>query len=103
MKLYLSQQPKGRVHGFEDENLFSLNVDVFLLVWFLVPTYEGICWAWELGWLVAALVSLLAVACPGTCWGPGSVLSVPHFPSSLEGFWLSQEIRGALCYSAAPL
>lgn len=29
MKLHLSQQPKGRVHRFEDENLFSLNVDLF--------------------------------------------------------------------------
>lgn len=46
---------------------------------------------------MAALLSLLALACPGMdgvlCDGsPGSELSVPHFPSSLEGFWLSQEI-----------
>lgn len=32
-----SQQPKGRVHGFEDGNLFSLNVDLFCWCGFSSP------------------------------------------------------------------
>lgn len=61
------QQPKGRVHGFEDENLFSLNVDLFCWCGFSSPRMGNVL---GLGIGLAALVSLPAMACPGTRWGP---------------------------------
>lgn len=75
-----SQQPKGRVHGFEDENLFSLNVDLFCWCGFSSPRV-GECAGFGIG---------LAAGCSGflprhgLSWhAPGSCLVAPLALGSL--------------------
>lgn len=55
MELHLLSSPRGRVHGFEDENLFSLNVDLFCWCGFSSPRM-GECAGFGIG---------LAAGCPG--------------------------------------